>query len=209
MRYLSIIISIIIGLCGITGTSCSQKQKKGLCDTDTTNVTENIDPDGFHFQFLGIPIHGTPDAFGKALESKGFHLQDSYTNGHHGEYWGKFFNSYAYVKIGYEERNNMVYEVEATFKNYSKSQRQDLLERLIEKYSEIDAHIIEDTDGDYEIIIWTPEGKNSHPEFDKKEISPLEIKGVIVFENNSDDLILRYIDALNKNLHFWKEDEDL
>lgn len=204
MKTCAFIITIILIFCGFVNTSCSQKQHT---DTDTTYVVENFDPSNIHFQFMGIPIHGTLEQFTKALENKNFYKQD-YGN-HYGEYWGKFFDGYAYVKVNHEDRNNLVYEVEVLLENYSASQRKNILDELVKKYTNQGAYVMADTGGDYEIIIWTPEGEISHPEYDRGEISSDEIKGVIVFENDGNNLILRYIDGLNKTLHFALENDNL
>lgn len=202
------IIQLIFILVLIT-TSCSGRLSDKSSNVNDTIPLESadLDPQGIHFQFMGIPIHGTLEQFTKALETKDFYKQDS--GNHYGEYWGQFFDDYVYVTVNYEARNNLVYEVEVLFENYSKSQRKNILDALIKKYSTQGAHVMEDTEGDYEIIIWTKDGKISHPEFDRGEISSDEIKGVIVFENDGDNLILRYIDGLNKTVHFALEDDEL
>lgn len=197
-----ILVAII---CGFSCASCIHKQNGS--ENDTIYAVEDLDPDNIHFQFMGIPIHGTPEQFGKALEDKGFY--NSLDDPHYGEYRGKFYDSYVDVKIGYEDRDDLVYEVEAKFENYSISERHVLLESLIEKYSDIGAHIMEDADGDYKIIVWTDEGMDDHEDFNSGFIVPREVKGIIVFENDGDNLTLRYIDALNKYLHLLKEDSDL
>lgn len=210
MKKLTIILFAILVVCGFACSSCSYSHKQQDNDSDTTSTyaAENIDPENIHFQFMGIPIHGTPEQFEEGLKSKGF-LATSGSDSYLGNYWGQFFDTYVYVTAGYEKRVNKVYEVEVKFHNYSLTNRENLLKAMIKKYSNLGAGIREDTGGDYEFIIWTPEGENSHPEFDKNEISSSEIKGVIVFENDGDDLILRYIDVLNKNLHFAVEDDEL
>ena len=205
MTKIAFTIILTLFISGFVSTSCSQKRQN--INSDTTYVEENLDPSNNHFQFMGIPIHGTLEQFTKALENKNFHKQES--GNHCGEYWGQFFDDYAYVTVNYEARNNLVYEVEVLLENYSKSQRKNILDELIKKYSNQGAHVMEDTGGDCEIIIWTPDGKISHPEYDRGEISSDEIKGVIVFENDDDNLILRYIDGLNKTMHFALENDNL
>ncbi len=205
------LVIIALTLSIIIMWSCaSNSSNSNDTNSDTTsiiqNMTEDLDSESLHFKFMGIPIDGKIDQFGRLLKDKGFHLQES-GSGHYGEYWGKFYDDYVYINVGYETRNGLVYEVEVTFENKSIEERQEILDTLIRKYSSLGAYVREDTDGDYEIIIWVYDGK--HKEFENNRISANEVKGVIVFENDGNDLILRYIDVFNKTIHFSMENDDL